>query len=93
MNTTGQETAIDIKGKIKNFIITNFLFGNESDFIGEDESFLESEIIDSTGILEIITFIEENYNIKIEDDELVPKNLDSLNNATAFIQKKTGNGS
>ena len=68
----------------------NFLFGNESKAFSDEDSFMEKGIIDSTGILELIEFVEEQYEIKIEDDELIPENLDSLNNLSAFILKKQG---
>ncbi|MBN1125261.1 MAG: acyl carrier protein [Sedimentisphaerales bacterium] len=72
---------------IRNFIVETFLFGEEGD-LEDHTSFLESGIIDSTGILELITFLEETYGIKIQDDELIPDNLDSLQNVVAFLDKK-----
>ncbi|MCX5844296.1 MAG: acyl carrier protein [Deltaproteobacteria bacterium] len=72
---------------VRQFIIENFLFGEESK-LEDDMSFLENGIIDSTGILELIAFLEETYNIKVEDEELIPENLDSLSNAAAFIETK-----
>jgi len=69
-------------------MVDNFLFG-DGDRLHDDTSFLESGIIDSTGILELVTFLEETYSIKIEDDELVPENLDSLNRIGVFLAKKT----
>ena len=72
---------------VRQFIIENFLFGEESK-LEDDMSFLENGIIDSTGILELIAFLEETYNIKVEDDELIPENLDSLNNVVTFIETK-----
>ena len=77
----------DQKNKIKNFIIENFLFGN-ADGLKDDTSFLEEGIIDSTGVLELITFLEEEFNIKVDDKELTPENLDSINNVTAFLTRK-----
>jgi len=74
---------------MKKFIIDNFLFGDENESFNDDDSFLEKGIIDSTGVLELIGVIEEKYNIKMEDDELIPENLDSLNNITSYILKKT----
>ena len=55
-----------------------------------DASFMETGIIDSTGILELINFLEKTYELKIEDDEIVPENLDSLVNVSNFLQKKLG---
>ena len=80
----------DPKTKIEQFIIENFLFGNAGD-LQDDTSFLQEGIIDSTGVLELITFLEEQFEIKIEDDELIPENLDSINNVMAFLQSKTHN--
>lgn len=90
MGHTEQETLIDLKSKIRRFIVDNFLFGSEEEPFGDDDSFLEKGIIDSTGVLELIQYIEEHFNIQVEDDELVPENLDSLNNVSAFIMRKTG---
>jgi len=75
------------KEKIKTFIVENFLFGSE-DGLKDETSFLEEGIIDSTGILELVTFLEEKFSITIEDEELVPENLDSINNVTAFLERK-----
>ena len=72
---------------IKTFIVENFLFGSE-DGLEDKTSFLEEGIIDSTGILELVTFLEEEFSITIEDEELVPENLDSINNVTAFLESK-----
>lgn len=73
--------------KVREYIIENFLFG-EGDSLKDDTSFLEDGIIDSTGILELVMFLEETYGIKIEDDELVPENMDSLLNIAQFLERK-----
>lgn len=73
--------------KVRAFIVDNFLFGDDSS-LKDDSSFLQEHIVDSTGILEIITFLEEEFSIKINDDELLPENLDSLNNIDAFVKRK-----
>ena len=77
----------ETKETIKTFIIENFLFGSE-DGLKDETSFLEEGIIDSTGILELVTFLEEEFSIAIEDEELVPENLDSINNVTTFLERK-----
>ncbi len=74
--------------KIKAFIIENFLFGEEGD-LKEDTSFLEEGIIDSTGVLELIEFLEEEFDIEIDDEDMTPENLDSLNNMKQFLTKLT----
>ena len=74
---------------IRDFIVENFLFGEDNGFT-EETSFLESGMVDSTGILEIINFLEETYHIVVEDNELIPENLDSLKNLDRFLNKKLG---
>jgi len=76
-----------IKGKVRAFIVENFLFGKD-DNLNDDTSFLDEGIIDSTGILELVSFIEEEFSISVEDEDLVPENLDSINNAVAYVDKK-----
>jgi len=76
---------------IRNFIIESFIIDGNPNQLGNDQSFLESGIIDSTGILELVSFIEEHYEVKIEDEELIPDNLDSVNNVVKFINKKLCN--
>ena len=73
--------------KIRAFVVDNFLFGDGS-HLTDDTSFLEERIIDSTGILQIISFLEEEFAITINDDEILPENLDSLNNINAFLDRK-----
>jgi acyl carrier protein len=81
---------MNIEAEIRNFILENFLFDQNEDALVNDASFLDENIIDSTGILELVSFIEETYSIHVEDEELIPKNLDSINNVVAFIEKKLG---
>lgn len=79
----------ETKSKIREFIIENFLFGN-ADGLEDTTSFLEEGIIDSTGVLELITFLEEEFQIQVNDEELIPENLDSIDNVTAFLERKVG---
>lgn len=60
---------------------------NPEDLV-DDESMLEKGIIDSTGVLELVAFIESNYEIKVEDEELIPENLDSIKNIVSFLERK-----
>lgn len=80
---------MDIIASVKEFIVETFLFGDDSD-LTDDVSLLEKNIIDSTGILDLISFLEETFNITINDGELLPENLDSLQNISAFLRKKLG---
>ena len=77
----------DNKSKVRAFIIENFLFGND-DGLKDETSFLEEGIIDSTGVLELVNFLEEDFEITIDDEELIPENLDSINNVTSYLEKK-----
>jgi acyl carrier protein len=74
--------------EIKAFIITNFLFGQAPPSFSDEQSFLESGIIDSTGLLELVSFLEQKYGISIGDRELIPENLDSLRNASQLVARK-----
>ncbi len=80
----------EIRGKLQLFIRDNFRLGNGSTVLNKNDSFMEKGIIDSTGVLELVSYIEETFNITVEDDELVPDNLDSLNKITTYITKKIG---
>jgi acyl carrier protein len=78
-----------IEEKIKKFINQTFLRGGEANpGLENDTSFLEKGIVDSTGVLELVTFLEETFSIKVEDEELVPENLDSVNNLVNFVSQK-----
>jgi acyl carrier protein len=73
--------------EIRDFVVTNFLFGDASS-LQDTTSFLESGIVDSTGMLELIMFLEQTYDIKIEPEEMLPENLDSVNKVVQFLGRK-----
>ena len=75
--------------KIRAFIFSNFLFDADQGALENDASFLDQGIIDSTGVLELVEWLEETFSIKVEDDELIPENLDSVNRLGQFIARKT----
>ena len=72
---------------VKEFIIENFLFGEEVQ-LELDTDFFDKGIIDSTGVIELVSFIEEKFDISVDDDELIPENLSSLKRVDSFLQKK-----
>jgi acyl carrier protein len=76
-----------MKQELRHFIVDNYLFGRDDGF-AEDESLLERGIIDSTGVMELVAFIEQRYKVKVEDDELLPENLDSLARLARFLEAK-----
>lgn len=73
--------------EIRKFVLQNFLFG-EDDGFRDNDSFLELGIIDSTGVLELVHFLESRYNVQIDDEELVPDNLDSIDRIVRFLNQK-----
>lgn len=72
---------------VREFIAENFLFRADAD-LDDDQSLLDSGVIDSTGVLEVIAFLEQTFGISIADDEIVPENLDSINNMTRYLASK-----
>lgn len=80
---------MNVRQEIKQFIAENFLFTGDTNKIDDDTSFMNEGIIDSMGIMELIVFIEETYKINVENDEIEPDNLDSVNNLYNFIMRKT----
>ncbi len=77
-----------VERDVTKFIIENFLFGNAAEAPAAGTSFMESGLIDSTGVLELVAFVEEKYGFKVGDDELVPENLDSVANLAGFVARK-----
>ncbi len=82
------ESLLRKKEKIRQFIIETFLFDADDAALDDDESLLDLGIIDSTGVLEMVAFVEEEFGIEVNDEELVPENLDSISNLAAYIEKK-----
>jgi acyl carrier protein len=78
----------NVSKQIRDFIVENFLFGDSSNGLRDTDSLLEKGIIDSTGVLELVSYLEETYGFKVEDEELIPENLDSIANVTEFILRK-----
>jgi len=72
---------------IRLYVVDTFLFGEGSQ-LTDNSSFLEEGIVDSTGILELVSFLEETYGIVVEDDELIPDNMDSVNRIDVYLAKK-----
>jgi acyl carrier protein len=79
-------TSSAIHETIRQFIAEVFFVDN----FDANASFLEEGVIDSTGMLELVLFVESTYGFKVADDELLPENLDSLNKVAAFIERKRG---
>jgi acyl carrier protein len=78
---------MQVKSDIRKFIIENFLYG-QAEGLEDETSLLEKGLIDSTGILELVAFVEEKYGVSVADEELVPANFDSINNLSSYITGK-----
>ena len=79
---------MNIKQIIRQYILGNLLFTEDESALQDNDSFLDQGIMDSTGVLEIILFIEETFGIKVNDDEMLPANLDSVDNLATFVNRK-----
>ena len=77
-----------IREELTEFIVTNYLFGNTASVPRDDDSLVEEGIIDSTGILELIEFLESHFKVEVSESETVPENLGSIANLTDFIMSK-----
>lgn len=77
-----------IETELRQYILDKLLFGRTEMELSGDVSFLESGIIDSTGVLELVAFLEEKFGVKVEDEDLIPANLDSINAITRFVENK-----
>jgi acyl carrier protein len=81
-----------IEPEVRNFIIENFLFGDASQPIGAETSLIENDVVDSTGILELVAYIETQFEITMADEEIVPENLDSIARICAYVERKLSAG-
>ena len=77
-----------IKDSIRTFIIDSFLFGDASQVIADDTSLIDNNFVDSTGVLELVFFLESTFGISVKDTEMIPDNLDSIGAMAAFIEGK-----
>jgi acyl carrier protein len=80
----------DVKQSVRKFISDNFIMGTSGPQFSDADSFLSRRIIDSTGFLELVSYLEETFAIKVDDEEMTPENLDSLNAIDAYVKRKSG---
>ena len=73
---------------LKNFIVDNFLYGDRDVALAADDSFSERGIVDSTGILELVAFVETSFGISVADEEIVPENFDSIQRLMFYLNRK-----
>lgn len=80
---------MSVTQQIKTFIVENFIFSSNGFDLSEDESFLDAGVVDSVGVLELVTYVEETFAIQVADEEVVPENFDSLARLSAYIDRKS----
>jgi acyl carrier protein len=78
----------DTKQIVRSFILENFLMGGDRVGLRDQDSLLDQRVLDSTGFIELVTYLEQTFGVRIEDHEMVPENLDSLDNIEAFLSRK-----
>jgi acyl carrier protein len=88
LSAEGEGGIVDINDRIAHFITDSLLLGKTVD-LATTKSFLDSGVIDSTGVLELVQFLEETWDIRVADEEMVPENLDSLASLARFVRDKT----
>ena len=78
----------NIKDQVRTYLLDNFLMGETAQDIQDDTSFMTRRILDSTGFIELVSYLQEQFGIQIKDEEMVPENLDSLKNIEKFVSGK-----
>jgi acyl carrier protein len=81
-----------VESEVRAFLSENFPLGEDSSALAADASLMLAGIIDSTGVLELVGFLEETYEIRVEDEELLPENLDSIASIVRFVEQKRSGG-
>ena len=81
---------METRTQVREFIVENFLFGDTKPLENDSMSLLDNGIMDSVGVMELVAFLEGDLELTINDDELVPENLDSVDNLTKFVSTKRG---
>jgi len=79
---------MSIEQELRDFILENYLFTDDQSVLNNTDLFLERDILDSTGILELIYYIEDEYEVKVEDEEMIPENLGSVERVVSYVQRK-----
>ena len=77
-----------MENEIREFLVANYLLGQDPSSLPGGSSLIEAGLIDSTGVLELVGYLEERFDIRITNEELLPENLDSIDNIVAFVQRK-----
>lgn len=79
---------MELNDRIRDYIVENFLFGDQGPLKSDEQSLLDSGIIDSVGVMELVSYLEGDHGLQIQDEDLMPENLDSIADLAAFILRK-----
>lgn len=79
---------MSVRASLRRYVLENHLFTDDDVALNDADSFLETGILDSTGIMELILFIEETFMLKVTDEEMTPDNLDSVDSLVAYVERK-----
>jgi acyl carrier protein len=90
--TAPADPLAEIKGAVRRFLADNVLLAGGIDELADDSSFLERNLLDSTGVLELVAFIEDQFQVKVEDGDIVPENLDSIGQVAGYVARKRAGG-
>ena len=82
---------MEIESQIQSYIAQNLLFSGTEFNYSNDDSFLEEGIVDSLGVMELVSFVEDQYGLKVNDYEITPENFDSVNKLSKYVRQKMGN--
>jgi acyl carrier protein len=82
----------DVEKQVRGFILDNFLFSDDEDRLRRDMSLFDSGVVNSTGVLEIVGFIEESFELQVDDTELIPENFETIARISAYIERKLAGG-
>jgi acyl carrier protein len=86
----GRKARMSVESSIRHYILENLLFTDEETRLSNGVSLLEEGIVDSTGVLELVMFVEETFGIAVGDEEIVPENFDSVERLARYVRSKTG---
>ena len=85
-----EDMDTQIRAELTEFIVTNYLFGDVSRAPRDEDALVDEGIIDSTGVLELIEFLESHFGIEVSEAETLPQNLGSISALTEFVMSKGG---
>ena len=86
--TVKQMPTTEVRTQVRQFVVDSFLFGQNGHTLNDDDSFLDLGIVDSTGVLELVGFLETQFQVSVANNELIPDNLDSVSKVATFVSAK-----